>query len=230
MPEMDGLEFIKKVRLSKESPNRTVPIIMITGYCSKRKISLARDNGCTEFIVKPFSANDIAARISHIIKKPRDFILTPQFAGPDRRRRRDDDYAGKANRKKETDKKIKAKKHLEQKTGAGEIPPEKIKNSQKVLDENKINFIPIAKDFQNELEIALTKIDNKGTSSRLALESIITPIMQIKANATIFKYGLVGNLAGIMLNFLESINRIDEFVIQIITAHHSFGDDRPGSW
>ena len=53
-------------------------------------IEEARDAGVTEFLVKPFTANDIARRITHVINRPRDFIETQDFFGPDRRRRRDD--------------------------------------------------------------------------------------------------------------------------------------------
>ncbi len=219
MPELDGLGLIKKIRLSKDSPNRTIPIIMMTGFCAVERISLSRDNGSTEFIVKPFSANDLAARITHIIKQPRDFILTQQFAGPDRRRIKTNDEKDTSKRVKETKQKLKAKRHLETKTGMGMLNQELIQRSQQILDENEIDFLPIAKQFLNELDKELAKANTYKNLGRKDLENIISPIMQIKANAYIFKYELIGSLANIMLNFLENINEIDEFVVQIITAH-----------
>jgi hypothetical protein len=45
--------------------------------------------------------------------------------------------------------------------------------------------------------------------------------MELKANATIFHYSLIGNLASIMLSFLESITKLDEDAISIVQAHHS---------
>ena len=89
MPKMDGLALTKLIRTSPQSPDKTIPIIMMTGYGSPHKISAARDMGVTEFLVKPFSAVDISKRIMNIIKSPRDFIITPQYAGPDRRRKID---------------------------------------------------------------------------------------------------------------------------------------------
>ena len=92
MQPMSGPEFLKKVRQSPDSPNRTVPFIMLTGYASSKKVFHARDTGATEFIVKPFTAEQIAKRISQVINKPRSFVDSPDFKGPDRRRKHDPNY------------------------------------------------------------------------------------------------------------------------------------------
>lgn len=89
MEPMDGIELTRKIRQSKISANRLVPVILITGYSAWSRVEEARDAGVTEFLVKPFTANDIARRITHVINHPRDFIETQDFFGPDRRRRRD---------------------------------------------------------------------------------------------------------------------------------------------
>jgi CheY-like chemotaxis protein len=89
MEPIDGIELTRRVRQSNISPNRLVPVILITGYSAWSRVEEARDAGVTEFLVKPFTANDIARRITHVINRPRDFIETQDFFGPDRRRRRD---------------------------------------------------------------------------------------------------------------------------------------------
>jgi hypothetical protein len=43
----------------------------------------------------------------------------------------------------------------------------------------------------------------------------------LKANATTFKYTLIGNLANIMLSFLETIVVMDKDAIEIVGAHHN---------
>lgn len=100
MPKSSGLELIKMVRRSANSPNRFVPIIMMTGYSAFPRVSEARDTGVTEFLVKPFTADDLAKRVAHVINKPRDFIESKNYFGPDRRRRKDDDYQGTERRKR----------------------------------------------------------------------------------------------------------------------------------
>lgn len=98
MQPVDGISLIKMVRSHVSSPNRTVPIIIITGYSAITRVMEARDNGVTEFLIKPFTANDLAKRISYVINRPRDFVHAPRYFGPDRRRKKDDSYP--ANRRK----------------------------------------------------------------------------------------------------------------------------------
>jgi two-component system chemotaxis response regulator CheY len=98
MVPVTGLDLIRKVRQSDRSPNRTAPVIMMTGYSAMPRVAEARDMGCTEFLVKPFSAADLAKRIAYVINKPRDFVETERFFGPDRRRRADEGYSGPRRR------------------------------------------------------------------------------------------------------------------------------------
>lgn len=94
MEPMDGIELTLKIRRDALSVDRLVPIIIMTGYSAITRVSLARDIGVTEFLVKPFTANDLARRIQSIIERPRDFVDSGSFFGPDRRRRRDAQYQG----------------------------------------------------------------------------------------------------------------------------------------
>lgn len=89
MSPMDGIELTRMIRKHRLSPNRFVPVILITGYSAWTRVEEARDAGVTEFLVKPFTAHDLARRVAHVINKPRDFIETQDFFGPDRRRRRE---------------------------------------------------------------------------------------------------------------------------------------------
>lgn len=98
MEPFDGLELVKKIRNDPASPNRFVPVIMMTGFSHRLRVEQARDIGVTEFLVKPFRAKDMYARIEMLIEKPRRFVETPSFFGPDRRRRRNDDYSGPLRR------------------------------------------------------------------------------------------------------------------------------------
>ena len=98
MVPMSGIELVHKIRREKISPNKMVPIIMMTGYSALPRVAQARDTGTTEFLVKPFSANDLARRIAYVINKPRDFIETSDYFGPDRRRRIMPNYSGPRRR------------------------------------------------------------------------------------------------------------------------------------
>lgn len=225
MPQMDGLALTKLIRTSPNSPDRTVPIIMMTGYGSPFRITKARNMGVTEFLVKPFSAQDISKRILNIIQSPRDFIITPTFAGPDRRRKKDTGSSpeGRNNRTnpKGYTEIIKANHLLQAKVGMG-IPDENdILKSQSIIEKNNFNFVPIAKSFLKEFRDALDIAVTEQQTNRKTIDRIINPVMQIKANAKIFKYTLLGELAGIMLHFLEGLNELDADAFAIVEAHYT---------
>lgn len=99
MAPMNGIEFTREIRNNTLSPNRMAPVILVTGYSALSRVAEARDAGVTEFLVKPFSANDLAKRIAYVINKPRDFIDCDGYFGPDRRRRENPDYTGPDRRK-----------------------------------------------------------------------------------------------------------------------------------
>lgn len=101
MEPIDGLSLIKNIRTHPSSTNRIVPIILITGYSAVSRVTQARDMGVTEFLVKPFTGTDLAKRIAHIVNKPRDFVETSRYFGPDRRRKKGEEYGGPKRRKPE---------------------------------------------------------------------------------------------------------------------------------
>lgn len=94
MEPMNGIDLAREIRTNLLSPNRMAPIVLITGYSAWPRVEEARNAGVTEFLVKPFTANDLARRIAHVINSPRDFIETQDFFGPDRRRRKDPKFKG----------------------------------------------------------------------------------------------------------------------------------------
>lgn len=94
MEPMDGIALVKEIRTNMLSPNRMVPIIMLSGYSYTERVNVARDAGVTEFLVKPFAAKDLANRIGYVINKPRDFIDCETYFGPDRRRKINAKYKG----------------------------------------------------------------------------------------------------------------------------------------
>lgn len=101
MEPMDGLEFSRLVRRSPLTPNPFVPILMMTGFSSRMRVENARDTGITEFLVKPFSSRDLYSRVVQIVERPRQFVESGNFFGPDRRRRLLRDFSGA--RKREDD-------------------------------------------------------------------------------------------------------------------------------
>ncbi len=91
---LDGLDFCRRIRLDPESPDRFLPIVMITAYSERNRVIDAINAGVDEFLVKPIRAVDVANRVNAVIERRRPFVQTPAFFGPDRRRRNDPRHRG----------------------------------------------------------------------------------------------------------------------------------------
>ena len=99
MPEMDGIEFTKKVRSLRHEDLRRTPIIMVTSNNLVTQIAQALEAGIDTFALKPVSAKAIFDRIRETIETPRAFIETDTYSGPCRRRnRKPENYRGEFRR------------------------------------------------------------------------------------------------------------------------------------
>jgi DNA-binding NtrC family response regulator len=79
MPGMDGYTFLKKVRALY--PDK--PVIFITAYGSMESAIDALRDGVSDYILKPFSTDEILVRIKHSLKKtePRQYEIIGKSKG-----------------------------------------------------------------------------------------------------------------------------------------------------
>ncbi len=98
MPMMDGIEMTRLLRNGLDKKHVHVPIIMISSYSDPKKVLAARDAGINEFIVKPIAPQVLFSRIWSVIERPRAFVRTADFFGPDRRRKKPEAYTGEERR------------------------------------------------------------------------------------------------------------------------------------
>jgi hypothetical protein len=125
------------------------------------------------------------------------------------------------DKKNSKDKQImKASRLLQAKIGRGAVDEKTILKSQKIIDNNDFDFVPMGEEFLQALDKALGEAKKaESPSAANLLEELREPVMQLKANAAMFGYPLVSVLASIMLNFLESVKTLDRDVIEIVDAH-----------
>lgn len=115
---------------------------------------------------------------------------------------------------------IKANYVLQAKVGSGPLDAKVVDACQKVMDENDVDFAPLALEYLDKLGAATKKARIDSSNTKEILQEMAQPVMQLKANAAVFKYDLIGKLANVMLSFLESVRAIDKTVIEIVDAHH----------
>jgi CheY-like chemotaxis protein len=104
MPVMGGLELTRSIRRAVVAPdpcipNPRVPVIIVTGHRSEADVETARKAGVNEFVIKPFTPASLLSRIQLVLLKPRPFVVSEDYIGPDRRRRAELSYSGPLRRK-----------------------------------------------------------------------------------------------------------------------------------
>ena len=65
MPEMDGMEFLKKVRAMPDY--KDLPIIMVTSEAAKYNVVEALQNGATDYIVKPVQEKVFKEKVMELV-------------------------------------------------------------------------------------------------------------------------------------------------------------------
>lgn len=67
MPNMDGLEMLKKIRADAKLAK--IPVLMVTAEAKKENIIAAAQAGANGYVVKPFTAATLDEKLSKIFEK-----------------------------------------------------------------------------------------------------------------------------------------------------------------
>jgi two-component system phosphate regulon response regulator PhoB len=74
LPDMNGIDFIKLIR--KQDKIKDIPIIMLTARAEEDNKVMGLVAGADDYITKPFSPNELAARIRTVLR--RGIIKSPE--------------------------------------------------------------------------------------------------------------------------------------------------------
>jgi two-component system, chemotaxis family, chemotaxis protein CheY len=86
MSPVDGMMLLRWIRRHKDSPDRYMPFMFLTGFTDLNHIREAREQGAHEVMTKPFTVKTLAEKILGIVQRNRQFVHTKDYFGPDRRR------------------------------------------------------------------------------------------------------------------------------------------------
>ncbi len=67
MPALTGFEVLR--RLKANPACRTIPVIMVTAKGQERDVVRGLQDGATDYIVKPFSLKELAARVELVLQR-----------------------------------------------------------------------------------------------------------------------------------------------------------------
>jgi two-component system alkaline phosphatase synthesis response regulator PhoP len=73
MPEMDGLEFTRRLRQEKDTP-----IIMLTARVEETDRIIGLELGADDYVTKPFSPREIVARVRAVLRRAGPELKSPE--------------------------------------------------------------------------------------------------------------------------------------------------------
>ena len=71
MPRMNGLQLIRELRARPEPEIAALPVIMLTSKSSEQDIIEGLEAGLDDYISKPFSPDELAARVRTVLWRTR---------------------------------------------------------------------------------------------------------------------------------------------------------------
>jgi hypothetical protein len=110
---------------------------------------------------------------------------------------------------------------LKMKVGSGGLDDAILNKAQELLENNTIDFKPIALMLVDVLHEAIADAKSGSLKGEEAIQAMLYPAMQLKAQGSMFHYPLVSQIGDILVNFLETVPDVDKDVMDIV-VHHKF--------
>jgi DNA-binding response OmpR family regulator len=80
LPNVDGLAICRAIR--HDGPNREVPILMLTARREEHDKLAGFDSGADDYLTKPFSMKELAARVGALTRRRRSATVDPLSVSP----------------------------------------------------------------------------------------------------------------------------------------------------
>lgn len=110
---------------------------------------------------------------------------------------------------------------LKSKVGSGGFDEKDIERAQDALDNTEVDFTPTGKQLLSRLQGTINDIKSgKITDGKHALDELIYPLLQLKAQGGMFNYPTITLITSEILLFLEDIKKIDRDLLKIMESYH----------
>lgn len=245
MSPIDGQLLLRWVRNGKDSPNRFAPFIMMSGAADDEHVQQSRRNGGTEFLAKPFSAESVARQLLQAIDRPRQFVLTHDYFGPDRQRRQVASMPGDERRVfLEQDAHIVHSDYnmvrpkeagevwffrlpnvMQEKVsmfgggGSGELPNKLLMEAELQLRREALEFHQWAQDYLAELSRLCQEALETDGPRKKQFDEINHLAHELRGQGGTFGYPLITNFGKMLYDITKQGRRDDDPAVEIVKAH-----------
>lgn len=230
----DGLTFVRAIRGAKSDKllRHDTAILMLTAHSEKHNVAEARDAGITEFVAKPFSARTLSSRIIDIIDNPREFVDSPKYCGPNRRRRgkppigvaerrtpRGEGTVFDPAMKVTVSRASNVLRDLLDGANAGDIISEEvIMEAQAELMKAESEFVVWIRDDIGVLERCYENLAS-NMSDDTARRQLVKAAYNIKGQSGTFGYAMGTEVADLLITYLDQHDHISENVLLVVRKH-----------
>lgn len=108
---------------------------------------------------------------------------------------------------------------LKQKVGVGGFSATVLAKAQDNLDKNDIDFRPMATEYAASLGKILKDIRSGAIKPEEAIDAVMFPVMQLRAQGSLFKYTSITKISHILIDCLETVIATDKDVLDLIDAY-----------
>ena len=77
LPGQSGLALLRRMRFEERTEN--VPVLLLTAHAMEQDRVLGLEAGADDYIVKPFSARELAARVGAVLRRRRGRARSPEL-------------------------------------------------------------------------------------------------------------------------------------------------------
>jgi CheY-like chemotaxis protein len=245
MTPLNGLLLLRWIRTAKESPNRFMPFVMLSGAADHEYVKAARDLGVTEFMAKPFSVASVSRYLLQIIDRPRQFVATQKYFGPDRRRKSSPPATGEQRVTEDkdvsivysTEKVVKPKNpsevwcfrlnnRLKEKVGGGagagepgELPLDILLEAEEQLERSVANFADWARDYLKQLSKLCENALSNAEGRVKVFEDINLLAHELRGQGGTFGYPLISQFGTSLYSSTRQGCGKEDKDVEVVKAH-----------
>jgi len=245
MTPLNGLLLLRWIRTAKESPNRFMPFVMLSGAADHEYVKAARDLGVTEFMAKPFSVASVSRYLLQIIDRPRQFVATQKYFGPDRRRKSSPPATGEQRVTEDkdvsivysTEKVVKPKNpsevwyfrlnnRLKEKVGGGagagepgELPLDILLEAEEQLERSVADFADWARDYLKQLSKLCENALSNAEGRVKVFEDINLLAHELRGQGGTFGYPLISQFGKSLYSSTREGCGKEDNDVEVVKAH-----------